>query len=357
MYSTLTNSKPLAHATSCAHPSDQRQPLQKLAGAYVEMQASQPSFPSRRNSGALNIASPLRPRRTAQPQRSTQPLQPIRRYLETLRLYAALLGVNKASADLAGALARGRGDLLVVLLEPLEYFKPTTLEEAIAASHTLREIDRWLKQSSGGERNLTNTVVLDVRVFLSARQRETTAAQEMIERDERSFAVFQKMVHELDPKVIITCQCGTVNARNSFVRQMSSTFPPSPDRKHIQIRGRQVPLYRGCHPGVYKAGHIEKWAGPNTKKQAQCREILTSLLGLIFRRAFQALSNVHVVGSQERTLRDQLQRLLCCGNGSLPVRPCQQSSAEVLTIGFGSGHLVGHMFTLHFKSFSRKLQL
>lgn len=231
-------------------------------------------------------------------------------YLRTLRQSAPVLQASADSANFAEILAEGIGDLVVVLLEPLEYFKPTTLEEAMATSHTLREIDRFLKLSSGGQRHLANTVVLDIRVFVTARVRATTTTQNAVENGERSFAVFQKMIHELGPKVVVTCQCGTANARNSFVRQMSSTFPPPSGRAIVQIRGQQVPLYKIYHPSVYKAAYIEQWVGSDGVKQTEFQKGCKDLSELIFRKAFRSLSNVTVTLPREKILRDRLRQLL-----------------------------------------------
>ncbi|KGQ03537.1 hypothetical protein BBAD15_g11237 [Beauveria bassiana D1-5] len=201
-------------------------------------------------------------------------------YILTLMRYAIALGVRDAAFQFAEALARGLRDVLVVLLEPLEYFQTTTLAEGISASHTLKEIDQFLKQASNNKRNLSNTVVFDVRIFLTAQMRKRRSTQEFAVLEERSFDVFQQMVEELNPAVILTCQCATANAKNAFVRQMSSTFPPRPDLAYLQIHGRRVPLLKAFHPGVYKEEHIQRWAGSDRKKQEECRRILTALLGV-----------------------------------------------------------------------------
>lgn len=72
---------------------------------------------------------------------------------------------SEPAAQFAESLAKGPRDVLVVLLEPLDYFEATTLGEGIAASHTLTEIDRLLRKCSGNKRNLMNTAVFDVRSF------------------------------------------------------------------------------------------------------------------------------------------------------------------------------------------------
>lgn len=117
----------------------------------------------------------------------------------------------------------------------------TTLQEGIASSHALSEIDRVLCECSSGERSISNAAVLDVRVFLTARA--TMSSREVSAEEERSFAVFQQMVHELRPKVIVSCQRGTFNARNVFVRQLCSRFPPPANRSHLQVLDQRVPAY------------------------------------------------------------------------------------------------------------------
>lgn len=97
-------------------------------------------------------------------------------------------------------LARGPcHDLLVVLLEPLEYFEMVTLQEGIAASHTLSEIDRLLRECSNGVRSISNTAVLDVRVFLTARMRATITPRELSDEEERSFAILHPVSRQLGP--------------------------------------------------------------------------------------------------------------------------------------------------------------
>lgn len=230
-------------------------------------------------------------------------------HILTLRQHAKALDVSKAAAQFAEALADGLFDVLIVLLEPLEYFKATTLAEGIAASHTLKEVDRLLRRCSTNKRNLANTAVFDVRTFLTARMRETMSVQDYAALEERSFAVFQKMVEDLNPTVVIACQCATANARNLFVRRLSSTFPPRIDTTDLHIRGRLVPLLRAFHPGVYKAQHMQRWVGLDIKKQEECRRILTAFLEEIFWKAFHMDKNDDVVASRLRQLLDQFRRL------------------------------------------------
>ncbi|KAJ6785137.1 hypothetical protein PWT90_08157 [Aphanocladium album] len=230
-------------------------------------------------------------------------------HIQTLMRYAIALGVKGAAFRFAEALARGLRDVVIVLLEPLEYFQATTLAEGIAASHTLQEIDRFLKQASNGRRNLANTAVFDVRVFLTAQMRTRMTPQEVATFEERSFAVFQQMVEELNPAVVLTCQCATANARNELVRLLSSTFPPAPDLGYVQICGRRVPVLRAFHPAMYKEQRIQQWAGPDREKQEQCRKILTTLLMELFWEAFHMDNIDDAAGWRKRRLLEQFRRL------------------------------------------------
>lgn len=128
--------------------------------------------------------------------RSQERLQSYQRrpgHLSILTRRAAERNVSKAARDFAEALARGPcHDLLVVLLEPLEYFEMVTLQEGIAASHTLSEIDRILRECSNGVRSISNTAVLDVRVFLTARMRATMSPRELSYEEERSLPYSSK---------------------------------------------------------------------------------------------------------------------------------------------------------------------
>ncbi len=241
---------------------------------------------------------------------SHQSSQQSPRRLKTLKLHAEEHGVSGANLAFAEVLATAvHHDILVVLLEPLDYFKATTLEEGMAASHTLREIDRILRKCSKNARTLANTVVLDIRVLFSKRMRRSMARRELDAAEDRSFAVFQKMVQELNPAVVVTCQCGAATARNQFARQMSSSFLPPVGRASIQIGYRQVPLFRAYHPSVYKPGIIEQWAGYDEQNKQDCARILTRLLELIFDKAFRDLSNVEVERTSELALREKFCRL------------------------------------------------
>ena len=143
------------------------------------------------------------------------------RHVLTLRRYSHEMPVNQASADFAEMLADGPSDLLVVLLEPLDYFRATTLAEGISKSHALRQIDQNLRKFSANTRSILNTAVFDIRVFISAKFRATLSKSELREREARSFTVFQEMVEDLSPVVIISCQCATRNSPNPTLQKTS----------------------------------------------------------------------------------------------------------------------------------------
>ncbi|TQW01499.1 hypothetical protein IF2G_10990 [Cordyceps javanica] len=128
------------------------------------------------------------------------------------------------------------------------------------------------------------------------------------------------MVEELSPAVILTCQCSTANARNQFVRQLTSTFPPPPDLMHVQICGRRVPVLRAFHSGLYKERHDQQWAGSDRGRREECRRLLTALLREVFWEAFHMASRDYVVMDRKKDLFEQFRRLRCDGAPCKPPR-------------------------------------
>lgn len=230
-------------------------------------------------------------------------------YLTTMKQLAAKLGIHEAAIDFSLALASGGGDLLVVLLEPLEYFHATSLESGVRASHTLREVDRLLRESSDNQRDIYNTCVLDVRLFFSAQRRQKTDINQLKAKEAQSHAAFERIVFEMRPKVIISCQCGTSNAASKFVRNLSSKLPPPSDRTYVAMHGQRTPIYRAFHPSTYKEGHIQRWAGTDILKQDECAHVLQKLLGLIFLKAIRSPFKGDVVEPLETKLRETIKSL------------------------------------------------
>lgn len=123
----------------------------------------------------------------------------------------------------AQRLAKGYEDLVVVLIEPTDKAEQVPYLEMLAASPTLPYVNETLQFASGNERNIDNTIILDVRAFRSNSIRTSQSLDDQIHEDELAHKKFEQIMSVLRPRVVVVYQCVINNAKKGFVRDICSS--------------------------------------------------------------------------------------------------------------------------------------
>lgn len=157
-----------------------------------------------------------------------RPLRPVKQEMTTSHVdllddLARGLKVRSHGLQNAQRLATGYEDLVVVLIEPTDKAEEVPYEEILAASKTLLCINETLQFASFGERDIENTIILDVRAFRSDFIRTSQDLEDRTRGDELAYSNFEKIMSCLRPHVVVVCQCVTDEANNKFVKGLCSS--------------------------------------------------------------------------------------------------------------------------------------
>lgn len=150
-------------------------------------------------------------------------------HLEILDELARELKVCSNGLQNARRLANGYEDLVVVLIEPTDKAEEVPYEEMLAASETLLCVDETLQFASGSQRNIENTIILDVRAFRSDFIRTSQSLKDQNRDDELAYDYFERIMSVLRPRVVVVCQCVTDEANNKFVQGLCSSIKRAGD--------------------------------------------------------------------------------------------------------------------------------
>ncbi|KAJ5806674.1 uncharacterized protein N7503_004276 [Penicillium pulvis] len=150
-------------------------------------------------------------------------------HLKILDDLARDLKVNTNGLLNARKLAKGYEDLVVVLIEPTDKAAEVPYTEMLAASPTLLYVNETLQFASGDQRDIDNTIVLDVRAFRSNSVRTNQSLNDQIRDDELAYSKFEQIMNILRPRVVIVCQCATEKVNNMFVRGICSSVEEAGD--------------------------------------------------------------------------------------------------------------------------------
>ena len=121
-----------------------------------------------------------------------------------------------------------------------------SFDEMKDRSPTLRYLDVAL--ASYG-RSFEDTVILDVRPYRSAGHRDARGKESHTAEDEVAYLVFEAMVEQLQPDVILVCQCQTSRVKNKFVAQLSSSAKRfAKMRLQTLHSGKEVIVVDSFHP-------------------------------------------------------------------------------------------------------------
>ncbi|KAJ5665520.1 uncharacterized protein N7477_007968 [Penicillium maclennaniae] len=129
----------------------------------------------------------------------------------------------------ARKLATGDEDLVVVLIEPTDKAEQVSYTEMLAASPTLLYVNETLQLASGGQRDMENTIILNIRAFRSNSFRSSQSLDDRICDDELAYNKFEQIMSILRPRVAVVCQCATNKANNTFVRDICSSIEDAGD--------------------------------------------------------------------------------------------------------------------------------
>ncbi|KAL4811599.1 hypothetical protein BDW67DRAFT_179444 [Aspergillus spinulosporus] len=149
-------------------------------------------------------------------------------HLRPLRKLAQDLKAGAQALENAYKLGTGYDDLAVVLLEPSDKADAYCFDDMLNASMALKAVDSSLCHAFDGQRNIQNTIILDIRAFRSDSIRRT-------QRD-----------------VILVCQCqtNTNEVGNQFVRQVCSSIDEATDISVLRLPRTQHEsvMVKSFHP-------------------------------------------------------------------------------------------------------------
>ncbi|KAL5423361.1 hypothetical protein PMIN06_013091, partial [Paraphaeosphaeria minitans] len=186
-----------------------------------------------------------------------------------------LSGISTRVLENTLRLAKGRLQIIIVLFEPIA--DNDSYDTMIQRCATLREIDSLIAMVSNGKYSLDDVTVLDVRVLLSkARMERWNMGVDVVEA---AYEVFQKVVEQKSPDVILTLQCQTRTAKNRLVRELCGHLREDPTMGRLRIRGHDTVIIYGFHPSIYL--HYTE----DSEEQARLRRTLTTR----FQKCFDCL--------------------------------------------------------------------
>lgn len=186
------------------------------------------------------------------------PLRPINHrvaihHLSILDDLARGLKVTSNGLLNARRLAHGYEDFVVVLIEPTDKAEQVPFSDMLAASPTLLAMDETLKLASSGERNIENTIILDVRAFRSNSIRISQSLEDRLRDDALAYKSFKQIMSVLRPRVVIVCQCIANEAADEFVRNLSSSIEKAGDMFLQKLPNDHECLFvKSFHPMYYE---------------------------------------------------------------------------------------------------------
>lgn len=130
------------------------------------------------------------------------------KHCQLLRDFGNSMGANEVAIDNAERLARGYDDLVIILVEPVDPEGLRQYDEILADEscyEATRLLDQSLRFAFRGQRNVHNTIILDLFPFRSieAKYNEDEGTRNLRNRD--AAQVVQQILHCLYPKVFIVC--------------------------------------------------------------------------------------------------------------------------------------------------------
>ncbi|KAJ6125024.1 hypothetical protein N7471_012341 [Penicillium samsonianum] len=214
------------------------------------------------------------------------------------------LKVSSNGLENARRLAKGYEDLVVVLIEPTNKAEEVHYDEMLAASETLLCVNETLQFASGGQRNIENTIILDIRAFRSDSIRTSQISNDRTRDDELAYGNFERIMSLLRPRVVVACQCATTEANNQFVQGLCSSIKRAGDICFQQLpNGHQCLLVKSFHPMGYK----------RSKDCALKRVMLEYLFDATFIIALNALAGDRISGVGLKNLQN------CAQDGPAPI--------------------------------------
>lgn len=133
-------------------------------------------------------------------------------HLATLRSLAEELEVTEHALRNAEYLAKGFEDLVILLTEPSDKEEYALYEEISWDKDdpypcAVQLLDQALQFAFKGQRNVENTIVLDVRPLRSRKAADLEDDKTRRQNDEHAYAALRKMLSLLRPKVLVICHC------------------------------------------------------------------------------------------------------------------------------------------------------
>lgn len=208
-------------------------------------------------------------------------------------------------------LGYGRSDLLVLLLEPTEIDPKESVEDAMNKSPTLQELDLSLRFSSGGQRSLRHTIVVNVRPLRTRRMQNIVSGEHAKRRyNESDYDHVESVIKLLRPQVILTTQCATRSAENQTLQKLGCSIQTVGNLRFDVIDDHHVMIVNGFHPSVYLGeDYLDEYAQRHRLTDAERltrKMLLRSSLLLASITAFSALLGSRIGGTGLASLQESL---------------------------------------------------
>ncbi|KAJ0414576.1 hypothetical protein BJY00DRAFT_294776 [Aspergillus carlsbadensis] len=199
-------------------------------------------------------------------------------HLGLLEELAQTLQAGEQALDNARELGTGYGDFAVILIEPSDKADTHCFDEMFASSTALKAVDVSLRHAFAGQRDIHNTIILDIRAFRSdaIRQKERNVDRRAAD-DERAYTAFKDILNRLKPDVILVCQCqtNTEDVKNDFARGVCSSIKEATDISVLHLDGssehHDAVMVKSFHPMYLK---YQREAPDDTPTKAVMREYL-----------------------------------------------------------------------------------
>ncbi|KAH8747727.1 hypothetical protein F5883DRAFT_242069 [Diaporthe sp. PMI_573] len=142
---------------------------------------------------------------------SNRGMSTVNHHLAPLRRLGTSLGASACAIKNMEYLGTGFEDLVVFLLEPSDKEQDVLYHQDISGNNNycdaIRLLDQSLRFAFEGQRNIKNTIVLDVRPLRSDKIRSTEQQEDREIKDTEARNAVEESLAFLRPKVIVICQC------------------------------------------------------------------------------------------------------------------------------------------------------
>ncbi len=146
-------------------------------------------------------------------------------HLAPLRELAKGLGASECARQNMEYLGRGSGDLAIFLMEPSDIEADVSYHAGDNYCETVKLLDQSLRFAFRGQRNVKNTIVLDVRPFRSKRICISEDREKRKANNAEAYEAIKEALARLRPKVVVVCQCDDGTDEDGIRQYIENEMP------------------------------------------------------------------------------------------------------------------------------------